>query len=129
MIAVCAPLGNVAHKRQSGRQRKVKTMTNLRITAYRVSKKRKSQIPNMLDTYLDGLDASMDGRGFGREHEIAARYVIDAVRYATVRRDALQRIANWPVTGNSWDSEDIARALDDVIALARAAFDVDGSES
>jgi len=44
------------------------------------------------------------------------------VRFATIRRDALQRIADWPVTGNTWDSEEIARALDDVQALARAAL-------
>lgn len=79
-------------------------------------------IPKMLETYLDGLDAFGDGRGFDHKHETARQYVEDAVRYATIRRDALQRIADWPVSGNSWKCDDIANALDAIKDLARAAL-------
>lgn len=80
-----------------------------------------STVPIQLETYLDGLDAFADGRGFDGEHETARRYVEGAVLYATIRRDALERIANWPVNANS-DPETMGQALDNIKDLAFAAL-------
>lgn len=50
-------------------------------------------VPKILETYLDGLDALTDGRGFDASHEKARVYVECAVRNATIWRDALETIA------------------------------------
>ena len=82
---------------------------------------KQQSLPKMLGVYLDGLDAAVDGRGFGQEHELARRYVEDAVRYATVRRDALKQIGNWPANGNS-EPDVMACAIEAMKDLARAAL-------
>jgi LmbE family N-acetylglucosaminyl deacetylase len=58
----------------------------------------KIRLPHQLTTYLDGLDASIDGRGFNPDHQKAAEFVVEAVSFATIRRDALRQITTYPVT-------------------------------
>lgn len=54
---------------------------------------RKHKVPKILQTYLDGLDALVDGRGFNRDHEMARRYVTGAVQSFTIYNDALRHVA------------------------------------
>ena len=78
-------------------------------------------IPKILATFLDGLDASTDGRGFDAEHDTARKFVEDAVRFATIRRDALTKIAEYPVNSNS-EPDAMARAIEFMQDLALAAL-------
>lgn len=81
-------------------------------------------LPKILAKYLDGLDASADGRGFNAEHESARQYVESAVNLATIRRDALARIADFPANRNS-DPDLMARAIEFMQAIAQAALDAE----
>ncbi len=56
----------------------------------------KVRLPAQLEAYLDGLDASIDGRGYDASHQKAADFVIEAVRRLTIHRDALTQIAEKP---------------------------------
>lgn len=78
-------------------------------------------IPKILATFLDGLEASTDGRGFDAEHDAARRFVEDAVSFAVVRRDALTKIAEYPVNDNS-EPDAMASAIEFMQDIARAAL-------
>lgn len=77
-----------------------------------------TSLPRILDTYLDDLDASADGRGWDYDHQKTADYVINAVRYATIRRDALQTIADYPTDAET----SLTTAIDGMKKLAKAAL-------
>jgi LmbE family N-acetylglucosaminyl deacetylase len=88
----------------------------------------KIRLPHQLFTYLDGLDASMDGRGFNADHQKAAEVVVEAVRFATIRRDALKQITTYPVInpGSPADVQSqFATAINAMQRLAKAALGSD----
>jgi len=76
----------------------------------KVIKARKSK-PSPLDTFLDGLDAGTDGRGYGEEHE-KARLLLKAAPDMLKALRALYNAAPCakPANAKLWEALQLTRA-------------------